>query len=706
MAEVKRRRQSYNRRWMSASRMVQSASQHRSSRSSDSDMSDGANDLPVMPAAELMSDTGNNGHIVDMEDFNHHETHRPSLNNVMSRPSENCDSCDNAVHSDNGDYSDNGDASDNTSNTAFVDNGQIVDINDFNWDTIDNHEPIISDSDSDLNDDDPSLASDMAAWVTSYGIKHNAVDALLKTLKTHGHTDLPSTARTLLNTVKEVELELKSGMEYIYLGLKKGLVSNISKYPLHTQQNLTEIPLSFNIDGLPLFKSRNLSLWPILCAILIKPVHVFPVALCLGTSKPADLHFIDDTIHELDVILQDGIDIDGSAVPVLLKCIICDAPARAMVKCIKLYSGYFGCDRCTQKGQWFGRMTFQETRNLILRTDVSFRNKTCEGHHKGDTPFTNSENIDMIKHFPIDYMHQACLGVMKRLLLIWLRGKRETRISAMQAQGISERLLVLKESIPACFARKPRSLSEIDHWKATEYRQFMLYTGKLVLKEFLPPDLYEHFMSFSVAMDILVSPYLVEHHANYAHGLLQYFVEKGRILYGVEFMVYNVHTMLHMTADAQEHGSLDNCAAFPFENYLQQVKRYVRSGVNPLAQIVKRLSEMDKTTNIKDRDYISVTTKKPNNAYIIKRANGSSTCCEVVGKFPGQIESFMCRVYDNPQPLFQVPCDSTLIGAFKCNDRNTHMEAIDSDTLQNNKAIMIDLNQRFAVVFLAILHLF
>ncbi|MGH0123056.1 UNVERIFIED_CONTAM: hypothetical protein FKN15_047466 [Acipenser sinensis] len=52
-----------------------------------------------------------------------------------------------------------------------------------------------------------------------------------------------------------------------------------------------------------------------------------------------------------------------------------------MVKASKLYSGYYGCDKCAQKGVWMGRITYQDVSNVKLRTDESFRIQTNEEHH-------------------------------------------------------------------------------------------------------------------------------------------------------------------------------------------------------------------------------------------------------------------------------------------------------------------------------------
>jgi hypothetical protein len=67
------------------------------------------------------------------------------------------------------------------------------------------------------------------------------------------------------------------------------------------------------------------------------------------------------------------------------------------------------------------------------------------------------------------------------------------------------RLQRLTVFIPNVFARKPRSLLDIDRWKATELRLFLHYTGKIVLHGILRPDLYAKFLNLSVAIAILVS---------------------------------------------------------------------------------------------------------------------------------------------------------------------------------------------------------
>jgi hypothetical protein len=453
-----------------------------------------------------------------------------------------------------------------------------------------------TEEESEYSDGQNEVIDTLREWVNLNEVKASTVDDLLKRLRKTVNPNLPASSRTLLKTPRHIDLRRVSGMDYFHFGLEIMIFHTLKKYAQMDIVALNnKLILSLNIDGLPLFKSSKTTVWPVLGLICnLKPPKAFPITLTVGTSKPSNLEFLNETIIDLNNLITNGININEEHFEIRVLCIICDAPAKAFVKCVKQYSGYFGCDKCEQRGRYIGRMTYPVIDNLVYRTNTSFRNQTQEEHHKQDlqSPFLDLP-IDMVQDFPVDYMHQVCLGVMKKLLVTWMRVSRaNNRLSSGQIAQISAKLVSLAHYIPREFARKPRSLEEVDRWKATEFRQFLLYTGQFALKGVLPHNLYKHFMCLCVAITILLNEDLVSNYSNYAHSLLSYFVRNCRRLYGEEFCVYNIHSLLHLRREADAFGSLENCAAWPFENYMQQLKRKVRGGNNPAAQLVKRIFAM------------------------------------------------------------------------------------------------------------------
>ncbi len=192
-------------------------------------------------------------------------------------------------------------------------------------------------ADSDSSDDESLLETDLMTWVNQFQVKHNAVDNLLKILQQHGHPSLPATARTLLGTTKTVDTSMKSGMQYQYFPLKDALLKDFQSYPQHVRDSVDCLVISFNVDGVPLFKSSSTNMWPVLCGIMnLFPVKIFPVTLTCGTQKPSDLDFLSDVVKDLDIVLKDSVKDGSRTTKVRLRCVVCDAPAQAMVKATKL----------------------------------------------------------------------------------------------------------------------------------------------------------------------------------------------------------------------------------------------------------------------------------------------------------------------------------------------------------------------------------
>ena len=312
------------------------------------------------------------------------------------------------------------------------------------------------------------------------------------------------------------------GGDYFYFGLLSGITKTVSLHPYHFEEK-NVVKLSFNIDGVPLFKSSSVQFWPILCsANCFEP---FLVALFCGTKKPDSVEeYLFYFLKEIREIANNWFQFNDKHFDVLIDSFICDAPARSFLKCTKGHNAYYGCDRCTVKGTWRGRVVFELPDYVNMpekRNKEDFNEVRYTDYQIKKSPLVDID-IDCIKSFPLDYMHLVCLGVMKRIFLMFLKsGPRVCKLSHQQIEVLSDKLVALNGKMPREFARQPRSLDVLDRWKATEYRQCVIYTGPLIFHHIMPEDMFNHFLSLSVAMSILLDSRDGSrgHYLNYAKSL-------------------------------------------------------------------------------------------------------------------------------------------------------------------------------------------
>lgn len=435
----------------------------------------------------------------------------------------------------------------------------------------------------------------LAQWAVTFNISQRALSALLAVLQTCDESqlkNLPKDARTLLLAERHIDIDSRAGGDYYYFGIRYWLSVLLQRFP-QAFNGTCHIDLIINVDGIPLFNSSKVALWPILGSVKNADSCPFPIAVYCSKNKPTSVSdYLKDFIAEMQCLETVGFHSEGRHFTVALHAIICDAPARAYLKCVKTHSGYESCERCCQHGEWYGKVTFPEL-SAQPRTDLNFRNKEFPGHHlmSISSPLLELKSCGLVTSVPLDYMHLVCLGVMRRLLCLWIHGPRSTKLSQSQLTIVSGRLVDLQCYIPREFARKPRSLLEYKTWKATELRLFLLYCGPLVLKGILPDKLYEDFLAFSAAIRILLTQGLLKQYLVYAEDLLKYFVHEFGVAYGEDQLVYNVHSLTHLADDAKKYGTLDSVSAFQFESYLGRLKKLVRRPQQPCTQIVRRLLE-------------------------------------------------------------------------------------------------------------------
>jgi len=145
-------------------------------------------------------------------------------------------------------------------------------------------------------------------------------------------------------------------------------------------------------------------------------------------------------------------------------------------------------------------------------------------------------------------MHSICLGVVRKLLLIWRDGNRHIYRFKRDKLDLFEKRLehINKEHYwPVEMDRKPRSISQIEHWKAIEFQHFLLYVSSLLV-DVLPNHHFFNLMLLRFGITILLSPTLNDKYNEYAGQLLRLFVSNAIQIYGKEFCVYNVHSVIHL----------------------------------------------------------------------------------------------------------------------------------------------------------------
>lgn len=367
-----------------------------------------------------------------------------------------------------------------------------------------------------------TLQQRLHIWATEYNVTQTSLTALSNILREEGHNELPSDARTILGTPKNTVFRECGAGHYFYYGLEKALREKLENY-----KNINNvIEININIDGLPLSKSSQSQLWPILGQIyniefITEP---FLIGAYHGYKKPTDAsNLLLEFCNEYRILQKRGFFFKDKNYYVKIRAVICDAPAKSFVTGTKGHNAYFGCGKCCCEGDYYNHKIVFLDENARLRTDNDFRNRKNEEHHVSVSPFEDL-SIDMIHTFPLDYMHLICLGVMKKMLHLWIKGNHISRLRAADIEALSIDLITLRKFIPIEFSRHPRGLNELDRWKATELRMFLLYLGPIILHKYLKEDYYKHFCTLHTAIRILCHTKDCLRNNTYAHELLIYFV--------------------------------------------------------------------------------------------------------------------------------------------------------------------------------------
>lgn len=315
---------------------------------------------------------------------------------------------------------------------------------------------------------------------------------------------LPKDSRTLLRTPTTTSVKSIKGGIYYHFGIQQE-IEHMTKLNYHKLPPVLE--LMVGIDGLPITKNPPSQLWPILGYfrnLKINTFSVFIIGCYYGKLKPEDSNeYLQDFVNELCNLINNGVEYEYNnysayKIKVVLKALICDIPAKSYILNVKGHTGKKSCVRCHILGEYDNNRVYFPNLNSPLRTHNDFIAYTDTEFHSGPTILVNIPEFDLVTDIPFDYMHCVCIGIMKKLLLFW-NGSVKRHNLALPYNLIvvlDDRLNNLGKYTPDEFQRVPNIDSrthpfrDANRWKAIELRQFLLYTGMIVLIDIVNKEVY------------------------------------------------------------------------------------------------------------------------------------------------------------------------------------------------------------------------
>lgn len=230
-----------------------------------------------------------------------------------------------------------------------------------------------------------------------------------------------------------------------------------------------------------------------------------------------------------------------------------DLPAKASALCIKQYNGRYGCSVCEHPGKRLSNRAnvyLPDTHQIRTRASVVLAAKEAEQKNepvlgvKGLS--TLNTTLDLVASIPVDYMHAVLEGA-------WFSSENHRQPYYLGRSLAQIDSLHLQQCPPQEFSRPPQSIKKhLKFWKASEFRNWLLYYSLPILLNFLPPLYRHHYALLICAVHILLKDYITYASLDAAEQMLADFHRLLPELYGEHSCTANAH--LHILQNMFVYG--------------------------------------------------------------------------------------------------------------------------------------------------------
>ncbi len=214
-----------------------------------------------------------------------------------------------------------------------------------------------------------------------FGISHRAMAYLIYLLKSHNIDNIPSSVYMLTRNKQTVpySTEIMANGQFAYISMKENIIYAINNGLINPENmkkdsnNNILLDIIINVDGMPLYKSSQITIWPILFKIP-SMVNPLPIALYCGLGKPDVFSYLQKLANELLDLINNGICYMGNIYKIKQSSIlfVCDAPARSYLQCVLSHTAKLGCSYCQCEGEYFMHRVVYPCNTSCEHSDASY----------------------------------------------------------------------------------------------------------------------------------------------------------------------------------------------------------------------------------------------------------------------------------------------------------------------------------------------
>ena len=361
---------------------------------------------------------------------------------------------------------------------------------------------------------------------------------------------------------------------------------------LHGETNISCI---FNTDGVPLYSSSNVKLWPIFLAINeLPPMHRFSrdnlilAGIWQGKKNPPFREYLGAFSSKINHLFENGIAVCVDHQKITVKVTVCcgtmDLQAKAYVLNMSMHNGKHGCSTCEEEGKVVkkgkGHCRVYPYKNENNRPDIrkdedikqSIAPRATPSQRIkgicGESGISNMLCFDLVDGMLPDYMHGVLMGAVKNLLYLWLSptNSKQPWFIGNKVKEISEKLCNIQP--PDYIERLPRDLEKhYSNFKATELQSWLLFYGVPCIYGIIPERYLQHFCLLSGSIFNLLGDKITPEELASTEAMLDKFYKQMAELYNEGGCGLNIHNIgSHLVYFVKRWGPLWAWSCFAFED--------------------------------------------------------------------------------------------------------------------------------------------